>query len=181
MVIARRLLGQHEQEPEKKTSPAYRKLPIRGASGMLVSFAKCCRPIPGDAIVAHISPGKGLVVHQEGCPNIRGYNREPDKYQPVQWDMEHLGEQEFKTGIQVEVVNHQGVLAQLANVISATGANIHSISTEEKDARVYQVNLLITAKHRVHLADIMRKIRVMPDVLRVNRTTSRLRTKEADS
>ncbi len=181
VVIARRLLGQHEQEPEKKTSPAYRKLPIRGASGMLVSFAKCCRPIPGDAIVAHISPGKGLVVHQEGCPNIRGYNREPDKYQPVQWDMEHLGEQEFKTGIQVEVVNHQGVLAQLANVISATGANIHSISTEEKDARVYQVNLLITAKHRVHLADIMRKIRVMPDVLRVNRTTSRLRTKEAES
>ncbi|WP_321407826.1 bifunctional GTP diphosphokinase/guanosine-3',5'-bis pyrophosphate 3'-pyrophosphohydrolase [Tolumonas auensis] len=181
VVIARRLLGQHEQEQEKKTSPAYRKLPIRGASGMLVSFAKCCRPIPGDAIVAHISPGKGLVVHQEGCPNIRGYNREPDKYQPVQWDMEHLGEQEFKTGIQVEVVNHQGVLAQLANVISATGANIHSISTEEKDARVYQVNLLITAKHRVHLADIMRKIRVMPDVLRVNRTTSRLRTKEADS
>lgn len=181
VVIARRLLGQHDHEPEKKLSPAYRKLPIRGSGGMLVSFAKCCRPIPGDAIIAHISPGKGLVVHQESCPNIRGYNREPDKYQPVQWDMEHLGEQEFKTGIQVEVVNHQGVLAQLANVIAATGANIHSISTEEKDARVYQVNLLITAKHRVHLADIMRKIRVMPDVLRVNRTTSRLRTKESDS
>lgn len=180
VVIARRLLGLHDQEPEKKTSPAHRKLPIRGAGGMLVTFAKCCRPIPGDAIIAHISPGKGLVVHQEGCPNIRGYNREPDKYQPVQWDMEHLGDQEFKTGIQVEVVNHQGVLAQLANVIAATGANIHSISTEERDARVYQVSLLITAKHRVHLADIMRKIRVMPDVVRVNRTTSKLRTKDSD-
>ena len=180
VVIARRLLGLHDQEPEKKTSSAHRKLPIRGAGGMLVTFAKCCRPIPGDAIIAHISPGKGLVVHQEGCPNIRGYNREPDKYQPVQWDMEHLGDQEFKTGIQVEVVNHQGVLAQLANVIAATGANIHSISTEERDARVYQVRLLITAKHRVHLADIMRKIRVMPDVVRVNRTTSKLRTKDSD-
>ena len=180
VVIARRLLGLHDQEPEKKTSSAHRKLPIRGAGGMLVTFAKCCRPIPGDAIIAHISPGKGLVVHQEGCPNIRGYNREPDKYQPVQWDMEHLGDQEFKTGIQVEVVNHQGVLAQLANVIAATGANIHSISTEERDARVYQVSLLITAKHRVHLADIMRKIRVMPDVVRVNRTTSKLRTKDSD-
>lgn len=180
VVIARRLLGLHDQEPEKKTSSAHRKLPIRGAGGMLVTFAKCCRPIPGDAIIAHISPGKGLVVHQEGCPNIRGYNREPDKYQPVQWDMEHLGDQEFKTGIQVEVINHQGVLAQLANVIAATGANIHSISTEERDARVYQVSLLITAKHRVHLADIMRKIRVMPDVVRVNRTTSKLRTKDSD-
>ena len=89
-------------------------------------------PDPGDAIIAHISPGKGLVVHQESCPNLRGYNREPDKYQPVQWDMEQLGEQEFRTSIVVEVVNHQGVLAQLANVIAATGANIHSISTEEK-------------------------------------------------
>ena len=78
VVIARRLLGLHDQEPEKKTSSAHRKLPIRGAGGMLVTFAKCCRPIPGDAIIAHISPGKGLVVHQEGCPNIRGYNREPD-------------------------------------------------------------------------------------------------------
>ena len=71
-------------------------------------------------------------MHQESCPNLRGYNREPDKYQPVQWDMEQLGEQEFRTSIVVEVVNHQGVLAQLANVIAATGANIHSISTEEK-------------------------------------------------
>jgi guanosine-3',5'-bis(diphosphate) 3'-pyrophosphohydrolase len=93
--------------------------------------------------------------------------------------MEQLGEQEFRTSIVVEVVNHQGVLAQLANVIAATGANIHSISTEEKDARVYQVNLLITTKHRVHLANIMRKIRVMPDVLRVNRTTNKIRSKES--
>ena len=180
VVIARRLLGQQSAETNRRsTSSAHRKLPIRGAGGMLVTFAKCCRPIPGDAIIAHISPGKGLVVHQESCPNIRGYSREPDKYQPVQWDMEHLGEQEFKTNIVVEVVNHQGVLAQLANVIAATGANIHGISTEEKDARVYQVNLLITAKHRVHLADIMRKIRVMPDVLRINRTTSKLRSKDS--
>jgi guanosine-3',5'-bis(diphosphate) 3'-pyrophosphohydrolase len=181
VVIARRLLGQHEQEPEKekKSSSTHRKLPIRGSGGMLVTFANCCRPNPGDAIIAHISPGKGLVVHQESCPNLRGYNREPDKYQPVQWDMEQLGEQEFRTSIVVEVVNHQGVLAQLANVIAATGANIHSISTEEKDARVYQVNLLITTKHRVHLANIMRKIRVMPDVLRVNRTTNKIRSKES--
>lgn len=180
VVIARRLLDQHDLEPDRKTqvSAARRKLPIRGAGGMLVTFANCCRPIPGDAIVAHISPGKGLVIHQESCPNIRGYSKEPDKYQPVRWDLELLGEQEFKTGIQIEVVNHQGVLAQLANVISATGANIQSISTEEKDARVYQVNLLITAKDRIHLANIMRKIRVMPDVLKISRASFKLRSKD---
>ena len=78
-------------------------------------------------------------------------------------------EQEFRTGISIEIVNHQGALAELANVIAATGANIHAISTEEKDGRVYLVTLLITTKGRIHLANIMRKIRVMPNVLRVSR------------
>ena len=78
-------------------------------------------------------------------------------------------EQEFRTGISVEIVNHQGALAELANVIAATGANIHAISTEEKDGRVYLVTLLITTKGRIHLANIMRKIRVMPNVLKVSR------------
>ena len=171
VVIARRLLGNVEELNVEHTLPQHvRKLPIKGADGMLVTFANCCRPIPGDPIVAHISPGKGLVIHLESCRNIRGYSREPDKYLPVQWDPEVSAEHEFRTGIQIEVINHQGVLAQLANTIAATGANIQSISTEEKDARVYQVNLLITTRSRIHLADVMRKIRVMPDVLRVSRS-----------
>lgn len=171
VVIARRLLGNVEELNLEHTLPQHvRKLPIKGADGMLVTFANCCRPIPGDPIIAHISPGKGLVIHLESCRNIRGYSKEPDKYLPVQWDPEVTGDHEFRTGIQIEVINHQGVLAQLANTIAATGANIQGISTEEKDARVYQVNLLITTKSRIHLADVMRKIRVMPDVLRVSRS-----------
>jgi GTP diphosphokinase / guanosine-3',5'-bis(diphosphate) 3'-diphosphatase len=171
VVIARRLLGNVEELNLEHTLPQHvRKLPIKGADGMLVTFANCCRPIPGDPIIAHISPGKGLVIHLESCRNIRGYSKEPDKYLPVQWDPEVTGDHEFRTGIQIEVINHQGVLAQLANTIAATGANIQGISTEEKDARVYQVNLLITTRSRIHLADVMRKIRVMPDVLRVSRS-----------
>ncbi|MEZ7861158.1 MAG: bifunctional GTP diphosphokinase/guanosine-3',5'-bis pyrophosphate 3'-pyrophosphohydrolase [Aeromonadaceae bacterium] len=171
VVIARRLLGNVEELNLEHSLPQHvRKLPIKGADGMLVTFANCCRPIPGDPIIAHISPGKGLVIHLESCRNIRGYSKEPDKYLPVQWDPEVTGDHEFRTGIQIEVINHQGVLAQLANTIAATGANIQGISTEEKDARVYQVNLLITTRSRIHLADVMRKIRVMPDVLRVSRS-----------
>ena len=171
VVIARRLLGNVEELNIEHTLPQHvRKLPIKGADGMLVTFANCCRPIPGDHIIAHISPGKGLVVHLESCRNIRGYTKEPDKYLPVQWDLEVSTEHEFRTAIQIEVVNHQGVLAQLANTIAATGANIQGITTEEKDARVYQVNLLITTKGRIHLANVMRKIRVMADVLRVSRS-----------
>ena len=170
VVIARRLMGKADELNIEHALPHHvRKLPIKGADGMLVTFANCCRPIPGDHIIAHISPGKGLVIHTDNCRNIRGYSKEPDKYLPVQWDLEVSSDHEFRTGLQIELVNHQGVLAQLANTIAATGANIQGISTEEKDGRVYQVNLLITTKSRVHLAEIMRKIRVMPDVMKVSR------------
>ena len=167
VMVARRMLGMNCRRKSSPNPPA-RRCRSRGRrhAGHLRQLLP---PHPGDAIIAHISPGKGLVIHQESCRNIKGYSREPDKYLPVQWEVDKEQEQEFRTGISIEIVNHQGALAELANVIAATGANIHAISTEEKDGRVYVVTLLITTKSRIHLANIMRKIRVMPNVLRVSR------------
>lgn len=168
VVMARRLLGDTDEVPTERRKTA-KKMPIRGTDDMLLNFANCCRPIPGDPIVAHISPGKGLVIHLDSCKNIRGHNKEQNKYLPVQWDMEQDFDFDFKTEIGIELINHQGALAELTNAIAATGANIHSIATEEKDGRVYVVSLLITTKSRIHLANIMRKIRVIPNVLKVYR------------
>ncbi|CAH0267271.1 Bifunctional (p)ppGpp synthase/hydrolase SpoT [Erwinia aphidicola] len=148
-------------------SGARSKLPIKGADGVLITFAKCCRPIPGDPIVAHVSPGKGLVVHHESCRNIRGYQKEPEKYMAVEWDI--ATEQEFVAEIKVDMFNHQGALANLTAAINTAGSNIQSLNTEEKDGRVYSAFIRLTARDRVHLANIMRKIRVMPDVIKVHR------------
>lgn len=143
------------------------KLSIRGVDGVLITFAKCCRPIPGDPIIAHISPGKGLVIHHESCRNIRGYQKEPEKFVPVQWEKEI--NQDFLTEVQVEMFNHHGALANLTAMINSAQSNIHSLNTEEKDGRVYNVILHLTVKDRVHLANVMRKIRIMPDVIKVHR------------
>ncbi|MDN3697663.1 MULTISPECIES: bifunctional GTP diphosphokinase/guanosine-3',5'-bis pyrophosphate 3'-pyrophosphohydrolase [Vibrio] len=169
IVIARRLLGSADEltEVEGTDGKPRKKLPIRGAEGILLNFAKCCHPIPDDHIIAHVSPGKGLVVHRETCPNVRGYQREPDKYMAVEWSDEY--DQEFTAELQVDVQNHQGALAELTNVISKTGSNIHGLSTEERDGRLYTVTVLLTTKDRVHLAKIMKRIRVMPHVLKVRR------------
>ncbi|MGL6172873.1 MAG: ACT domain-containing protein, partial [Vibrio sp.] len=78
-------------------------------------------------------------------------------------------DQEFITELKVDIHNRQGALAELTNVISNTGSNIHGISTEERDGRLYTVTLLLTTKDRVNLADIMRKIRSMPHTLKVRR------------
>lgn len=161
VVVARNLLG------EQDTPPGGRNLPIKGADGVLLTFAKCCRPIPGDPIVAHVSPGKGLVIHHESCHNIRGYQKEPEKFMPVEWDK--AIDQEFIAEIKVDMFNHQGALANLTAAINATASNIQSMNTEEKDGRVYSVYIRLTTRDRVHLANIMRKIRIMPDVIKVTR------------
>ncbi|CAH0541827.1 bifunctional GTP diphosphokinase/guanosine-3',5'-bis pyrophosphate 3'-pyrophosphohydrolase [Vibrio marisflavi] len=169
IVIARRLLGDSDELADVATTDGKpkKKLPIRGAEGILLTFANCCHPIPDDHIIAHVSPGRGLVVHRETCPNVRGYQKEPDKYMAVEWSEDY--DQEFISELKVDMQNHQGALAELTNVIAKTGSNIHGISTEEKDGRLYTITVLITTKDRVHLAGIMKKIRVMPHALRVRR------------
>ncbi|MCG7584510.1 bifunctional GTP diphosphokinase/guanosine-3',5'-bis pyrophosphate 3'-pyrophosphohydrolase, partial [Photobacterium sp. OFAV2-7] len=164
VVIARRLLGNVDELTVKETT---HRLPIQGADGILLTFANCCHPIHGDPIMAHVSPGKGLVIHREECANIRGYQKEPDKYMPVEWSEDF--EQEFVTNLKVDMQNHQGALADLTNTIAGTGSNIQGLATEEKDGRLYTITVRLTTKGRIHLANIMRRIRVMPNVVRVSR------------
>ncbi|EPU3935506.1 MULTISPECIES: bifunctional GTP diphosphokinase/guanosine-3',5'-bis pyrophosphate 3'-pyrophosphohydrolase [Morganella] len=164
VVVARNLLNEPENNTEESTT---RKLPIKGADGVLITFAKCCRPVPGDPIIAHISPGKGLVIHHESCRNIRGYEKEPEKFMAVEWDNDI--DTDFIAEIKVDMFNHQGALANLTAAINDANSSIQSMNTEEKDGRVYCAFIRLTAKDRIQLANIMRKIRIMPDVLRVSR------------
>ncbi|MEI9599670.1 bifunctional GTP diphosphokinase/guanosine-3',5'-bis pyrophosphate 3'-pyrophosphohydrolase [Moellerella wisconsensis] len=179
VVVARNLLT-HEQienipetrleniaDSDNQTADTHNKLPIKGADGVLITFAKCCRPIPGDPIIAHISPGKGLVIHHESCRNIRGYQKEADKFMPVEWDSGI--DNDFIAEIKVDMINHQGALANLTAAINDANSSIQSMNTEEKDGRVYCAFIRLTTKNRIQLANVMRKIRIMPDVLRVSR------------
>ncbi|WP_287817650.1 bifunctional GTP diphosphokinase/guanosine-3',5'-bis pyrophosphate 3'-pyrophosphohydrolase [Idiomarina sp.] len=165
IAIAKRLLG--DLQPIKDDNASQKSLSIKGAEGLLVSFAKCCRPIPGDDIIAHVSPGKGLVIHRRECKNVRGHEDDPGRYFPVEWD--NKPDAEFISEIRIEIVNNQGVLAKLTSSIATTGCNIDGLQTEEIDANIYFIDVALTIKNRKHLADVIRHIRKMPDVQRVTR------------
>ncbi|WP_404400479.1 bifunctional GTP diphosphokinase/guanosine-3',5'-bis pyrophosphate 3'-pyrophosphohydrolase [Idiomarina seosinensis] len=165
VAIAKRLLGEIQTLKDEASSQS--SLSIKGAEGLLVSFAKCCRPIPGDDIIAHVSPGKGLVIHRSECKNVRGYEDEPGRYFPVEWD--NKPEAEFISEIRIEMVNNQGALARLTSAIATTGCNIDGLTTEEIDANIYFIDVALTIRDRKHLADVIRHIRKMPDVQRVTR------------
>ncbi|ATC96120.1 bifunctional GTP diphosphokinase/guanosine-3',5'-bis pyrophosphate 3'-pyrophosphohydrolase [Pseudoalteromonas tunicata] len=165
ILIAKRLL--HSDSADLNEFTKKTKAAIIGTEGMLVSYSKCCRPVPGDDIVAQVSHGKGLTVHRHECKNIRGWENDKAKFFIVRW--EDAPEKEYIAALRIEIINHQGALAKLTNVISTTSANIVEISTDEKESNLYIINLAITVKDRIHVANIMRKIRVMPDVQKVYR------------
>ncbi|MBE0366364.1 bifunctional GTP diphosphokinase/guanosine-3',5'-bis pyrophosphate 3'-pyrophosphohydrolase [Pseudoalteromonas sp. MMG013] len=164
VLVAKRLL-QAEEGLENIAQQA--KAAIIGTEGMLVNYSKCCRPVPGDAITAYVSQGKGLTVHRQECKNIKGWQSERSKYVIVKW--EDNPEKEYIAALRVEIINHQGALAKLTNVVATTNANIVEIATDEKESNLYIIDLGVTVKDRIHVANIMRRIRVMPDVQRVYR------------
>jgi GTP pyrophosphokinase/guanosine-3',5'-bis(diphosphate) 3'-pyrophosphohydrolase len=177
IVVARRLTNEFTEESELivnenlngnthavTTSPKT-KMPIKGTEGMVVAYGKCCRPIPGDAILAYLSPGKGLIIHQQGCRNIKGH--EQGSVFPVKWDSEI--DRDFIAKLRIEIINHQGALAALTNVIARRGSNVHSLNSGEKESGIYAIDMEITCRDRIHLADIIRKIKVMVDVQKVIR------------
>ncbi|PCC14046.1 MULTISPECIES: bifunctional GTP diphosphokinase/guanosine-3',5'-bis pyrophosphate 3'-pyrophosphohydrolase [unclassified Pseudoalteromonas] len=165
MLIAKRLL--QNEDGDVANIAKHAKATIIGTEGMLVNYSKCCRPVPGDAITAHISQGKGLTVHRQECKNIRGWENDRSKYLVVKWD--DNPEKEYIAALRVEIINHQGALAKLTNVVATTQANIVEIATDEKESNLYVIDLGITVKNRIHVANIMRRIRVMPDVQKVYR------------
>ncbi|MEG3765178.1 bifunctional GTP diphosphokinase/guanosine-3',5'-bis pyrophosphate 3'-pyrophosphohydrolase [Alteromonas sp. 14N.309.X.WAT.G.H12] len=162
-IVARRLLGESTELPEKRGNVA-----IRGTEGLLVNYARCCHPIPDDEIVAVLSPGRGMTIHQTGCNNIRKLTREePQRVLPMQWDESPQGE--FKASLRIELYNHQGTLANLTNMIASCDSNIIGLQTEEKESNIYFIDIELTTHNRVHLARVMKKIRTMSEVQRVSR------------
>ncbi|HHH44125.1 MAG TPA: bifunctional GTP diphosphokinase/guanosine-3',5'-bis pyrophosphate 3'-pyrophosphohydrolase [Gammaproteobacteria bacterium] len=169
MLVARRLVPQEkgggERSPEKEHS---KPLAIRGTEGMVVHFARCCRPIPGDAIVGFISAGRGLVIHTETCNNLSEYRSRPDKWIDVEWEPDIEGE--FPAEIRVDVSNQKGVLATIAAEISEAGSNIENVSIEERDGLDTSMNFTVTVRDRRHLARVIRCIRKLPSVMRISRS-----------
>jgi len=139
-------------------------LAIRGTEGMVVSFAKCCRPVPGDAISGFMSSGKGIVIHQRGCPNISERGKE-DRQLSVQWSEQVQGE--YLAYMRVQVANQRGVLATLAATIANMSSNIEHVNVTEKDGRISTIEFVVTVNDRIHLARIMKKLRSLPVVNRI--------------
>lgn len=171
VMVAHQLLAMGDDHGElsgKQINKPLGTITIRGSEGMAVKFAQCCRPIPGDPILGFINKDKGLVIHTHDCPAIRKFRVDPEKWLDVEWDPDI--KRLFKVNLKLAVANQRGMLAKIAAGIAAAGSNIDNVSMEEPDDSAYtNMHFTVQVQDRVHLADLMRHLRKIPDVVRINR------------
>jgi len=163
-LTARFLLGVN-QEGESEESIA--SLVIAGTEGMVVSYARCCLPIPGDDVMGYLSSGRGIVIHRNKCGNLINFRKQPEKWIAVSW--EDNIDREFSSQIHVDTLSKPGVLAEVAATIADSGSNIEQVSVLGRHEDCSMLSFMLQADNRVHLAQIMRKVRKMKNVIRVVR------------
>ncbi|MHB1174339.1 MAG: RelA/SpoT family protein [Sulfuriferula sp.] len=169
VVVARQLLAQEAGQPMQRP---YGSIAIRGSEGVAVQLAKCCHPIPGDPIIGFIKSDQGLIIHTHDCSSIKHYRDDPDKWLDVEWEPGLT--KMFDVNIKLIVLNQRGVLAKLAAVIADEGSNIDNVAMEEEDGSQYTtIYFTLQVEQRMHLARIMRSLRVLPEVVRIMRVKNR--------
>jgi GTP diphosphokinase / guanosine-3',5'-bis(diphosphate) 3'-diphosphatase len=172
LLVAHRLasvLTKNREIMKSDTIPA-KPLFIKGTEGMVLHFATCCFPIPGDPIVGLVQAGTGIVVHTEQCNHIANIRGQSEKCMLVRWSSDVRSE--FPVIIDVEVHNKRGSLAAMAMSISDAEANIEDIWISEGDGNHYLVTFKLMVQNRAHLAQVIRLLRKVKQVVHIHRGKS---------
>ncbi|MFV2060687.1 MAG: ACT domain-containing protein, partial [Gammaproteobacteria bacterium] len=140
---------------------------IKGTESTVVQFAKCCRPIPGDPILAFVSAGRGIVIHIHDCKNAEAFSNKPEKWIDIQWESKVEGN--FPVEIKMMVKNQRGILATVAAAVAEKQANIESVDMDERDGIHSALSFVISVTDRKHLANVIRHVRRLKLVYRISR------------
>ncbi len=167
-LLARRLLVANKGSDVHLEAADQSPLAIKGTEGLMVNFAKCCSPIPGDPIVGYVSSGRGLVIHTENCRNVEEFRDNPEKCVILSWDKDI--DSEFTLDLKLYLEQRRGIVAELAAAITQAEANIEKISVEERDARLSVTYLTLSVHGRKHLARVIRRLRTIRGVTKIVRS-----------
>ena len=167
-VVAQRLLAEGNPEYDAVSVERGGPVAIRGSEGLVISYGKCCYPVPGDPIVGHMSSGKGFVVHIETCNNMTEIRRRtPNEIIPARWSESMQGE--YVAALRLEVERQKGIIAELASIVTQEDAGIENIKVDERTSRLSSVLIELFVRDRTHLARVMRRLRVLPSAHSITR------------
>jgi len=171
-IIARQLMSDNNQDIIETEAIAAEqpKVMIKGTEGMSLSFAHCCYPIPGDPIIGLPDNGSGIVVHSECCQKVMNISNNQVRVH-LSWVKDITDE--FTVELSVELERQRGIIAELAAAITRAEGNLERIGVTEQNAKLSVVSVVLHIQGRRHLARVMKRIRAIKAVVRLNRVLTK--------
>ena len=171
---AEELMNGGEVKKEKKEVLKVRSengVIIQGASGLLMRIAKCCNPVPGDAIEGYITKGRGVAIHRADCHNLKSQENYEQRLVDVEWDTTTNDSKEYMAEIDIYGLNRSGLLNDVLQTLSNATKSISTVNAQPtKDMKFANIHVSFGIPNLSHLTTVVDKIKIIPDVYSVKRT-----------
>lgn len=165
--INRHSIGDQEYtKKRKKISP--QGIMVKGVDNILVRFAKCCNPIPGDEIIGYITKGRGVAVHRKDCPNSN-LDNEYFRNRLVEVSWETTKNAKFEAEIQIQAEDRRGIINDITHIVSIEKVSLNGINARKGKHNIVSVNLLVEVESIETLTLLMKKIKAIPGVENIYR------------
>ncbi|HUG28061.1 MAG TPA: bifunctional (p)ppGpp synthetase/guanosine-3',5'-bis(diphosphate) 3'-pyrophosphohydrolase [Gemmatimonadales bacterium] len=142
-----------------------RGIRIQGVDGLMVRYAQCCQPVPGDTVVGYVTQGRGISIHRADCPNLLTLNAGDRR---VEIDWQEVEGQSFAVRLVVRAEDRRGLYAELMEAISQTGTNIRGADLHTKDGSAFGT-IFVEVDNLPHLAKVLKAVRKVKGVTEVER------------
>jgi GTP pyrophosphokinase len=146
-----------------------RGIKIHGVEGLMVRYAQCCQPVPGDPVVGYVTQGRGISVHRTDCPNLLTLSGDVERRVEIDW--QEVEGQTFEVRLAVSGEDRRGLYADICEAISGTGTNIRSAELASKDGIVFG-SILVEVENHTHLHKVLKAVRKVKGVTEIARRDS---------
>jgi GTP pyrophosphokinase len=151
-----------------------RGVKIQGVDGVMVRYAQCCQPVPGDEVVGYVTRGRGVSIHRADCPNLLPLAHEPERRLEIDWQ-EKFGER-FIVRLALEGTDRRGLYADVASAVSSTGTDIRQMELKAVDGRAVG-SIMVEVENLEHLQQIVKRVRQVKGISEIARR-ERISTEE---
>ncbi len=160
---------QHEGPPKKERPDPKTGVVVKGITNVMVRFAKCCNPVPGDKIIGYITRGRGVSVHRTDCANVSKYAGDPNRLIEVEWYIDESEGVSYMTDLQIKAYDRAGLLADISNIMTEAKLPVKALDARANKDSTATINMTLSINDTTQLNHLIKKLKKVESVREVYR------------